>query len=447
MQNIMKDLHILEYMKISIIGTGYVGLVTAVGFASKGHEVVCVDISEDKVDKINKGISPIYEENLETLLQELVKKGKLRATTDTRKAIIDSVLTFICVGTPSNQDGSIDTSRVEQAANDIIDGLKDKNDYHVVCVKSTVVPGTTDLKVLPILKESGKTVEDDFGLGMNPEFLREGVALNDFLEPDRIVIGGIDDKTLDVISKAYKDFESPVVKTNIRTAEMIKYASNSLLATKISFANELSRICEKVGIDVYDVMDGVGLDHRINRDFLNAGAGFGGSCFPKDVNALINFAKENRVESKILKSVIEVNEDQPFHIVELLEENLGSVEGKKIALLGLTFKGGTDDVRETRALPIALKLIEKNAEVFGYDPKGKDNFSKLIDKDMIFVDSIKEALEGKDACIIQNDWEEFKNLSSEDFSGMKNKLIVDGRRILKEDKLSEDIRYIGVGRG
>lgn len=433
-------------MDISIIGTGYVGLVSGVGFASKGHDVTCVDIIQEKVDKINQGVPPIYEKGLGGLLKDMVDKDRLKATKDTVEAVKNTDVTFICVGTPSREDGSIDISGIEKAAEDISEGLEEKDDYHVVCVKSTVVPGTTDQKVLPILERSGKKVGKDFGLGMNPEFLREGIALDDFLKPDRIVIGGWDERSIDTIKECYLDFDAPKLESNIRTAEMIKYASNALLATKISFANEMSRIAEKIGVDVYDVMDGVGLDHRINRDFLNAGCGFGGSCFPKDVKAILDQAEKHGIESKILNAVLDVNETQPIHTVELLERNIGSLEGKRIAILGLAFKGGTDDIRETRALPIVKELLSKGADIIGYDPEAVDNFAELVD-DMEFADSIEEALEGADACIIQNDWDEFKKLKSRDFKPMKNKLIIDARRLLDHRELDADIDYVGIGLG
>ncbi|MFP3871951.1 MAG: UDP-glucose dehydrogenase family protein [Candidatus Natronoplasma sp.] len=433
-------------MKISIIGTGYVGLVTGVGFAHHGHEVTCVDIDEEKVKKINAAEPPIYEEGLEDMLQKVVSAGKLSATTDTEEAVLDTELTFICVGTPSGEDGGVDTSYVEKAARDIAKALKKKEEYHVVCVKSTVTPGTTDEKVQPILEESGKTVGEDLGLGMNPEFLREGAALKDFLNPDRIVIGGIDQSSREIIREAYVAFQAPILVTDMRTAEMIKYASNALLAAKISFANEISWLCEKKGIDVYDVMEGVGMDHRISRDFLNAGCGFGGSCFPKDVRALRSLAKTEGIETKILDAVLEVNEEQPLHSVELLKEELGELRGKKIVVLGVTFKGGTDDVRRTRALPMVQKLLKEGADVTVYDPMGMKNFSALVER-VDYADSVEDALKGADACMIQNDWLEFKALSGEDFAKMKNKVVVDARRILDEEELDKDVTYLGIGKG
>jgi len=433
-------------MKISIIGTGYVGLVSGVGLAKHGHEVICVDVDKEIVDSINRADPPIYEEGLEELLNEVVVSDRLSATTDLKNAVERTEITFICVGTPSSEDGSIDTKSLEAASKDISKALEYKEDYHVVVVKSTVTPGTTDGHVKPILEANGKTVGEDIGLGMNPEFLREGVALNDFLDPDRIVIGGWDDRSKEKIEEVYESFEVPKLTTDIRTAEMIKYASNALLATKISFANEMSRICEEVGIDVYDVMDGVGLDHRVKRDFLNAGPGFGGSCFPKDVKAIKDLATEKGIKPELLESVLSINNQQPIHTVDILEKKLGSLKGKKISVLGLTFKGGTDDVRETRALPIVKRLLEKGAEVTGYDPKGMDNFAELIDG-VNYSDSIEEALKDADGCIIQNDWEEFGRLDREAFEIMKNKVVLDGRRVLDEEKLGDDVTYVTIGKG
>ncbi len=433
-------------MKISVIGTGYVGLVSGVGFAKHGHEVICVDIDEDIVQSINDAIPPIYEEGLEELLEKVVDSGRLSATTDLKNAVGKTDITFICVGTPSEEDGSIDTSAIEAATEEISEALDEKDEYHVVVVKSTVTPGTTDGMVKPILEMNGKKVGDDFGLGMNPEFLREGVALNDFLDPDRIVIGGWDERSRKTLEQVYESFEAPKLVTDIRTAEMIKYTSNALLATKISFANEMSRICEEVGIDVYDVMDGVGLDHRIKRDFLNAGPGFGGSCFPKDVKAIKNLAQEMGIESKLLEAVLSINDEQPIHTVEILEKKLGDLRGKNITVLGLTFKGGTDDIRETRALPIVESLLEKGANVTGYDPKGMDNFSELVDG-IKYAKNIEEALIDAEACIIQNDWEEFSELEGKDFEVMKDKIVLDGRRVLDEKKLGEDITYLSIGKG
>ncbi|HHH80271.1 MAG TPA: UDP-glucose/GDP-mannose dehydrogenase family protein, partial [Thermoplasmatales archaeon] len=275
-------------MNISIIGTGYVGLVTGACFAKLGNNVICVDIDEKKIEKINKGLSPIYEEGLEELLVE--NKNRIHATKDYKYAIQNTDVTFICVGTPSKEDGSIDLKFVKKAAEEIGKQLKNKDKWHLVVMKSTVLPGTTRDVVLPLLEQySGKKAGKDFGLTMNPEFLREGVAVKDFLEPDRIVIGYYDDKSRKVLKELYKDFSCPILETSLSAAEMIKYASNAFLATKISFINEIGNMCKKLDIDTYEVAEGMGLDKRIGRAFLDSGIGWGGSCFPKDLDALISW--------------------------------------------------------------------------------------------------------------------------------------------------------------
>ncbi|MCK5063021.1 MAG: UDP-glucose/GDP-mannose dehydrogenase family protein, partial [Candidatus Aenigmarchaeota archaeon] len=273
-------------MNISVIGTGYVGLTTAVGFAVEGHRVYCVDIDQNKINMINSGKAPIYEENLEEHLQEVLEKGLLTATTNLADAIEKTDISFICVGTPSNDDGSIDLKYVRQVSKDVGNIIRDKNKYHVFTIKSTVVPGTTEESLKIIEDASGKRCGPDFGMCMTPEFLQEGKAMQDFFNPSRIVIGSFDERSLDMIKQLYKDTDAPIVECDLKTAEMIKYVSNSLLAAKISFSNEIGNICKKLGINTYKVMEGVGLDSRINPKFLNSGCGFGGSCFPKDVKAL-----------------------------------------------------------------------------------------------------------------------------------------------------------------
>ncbi len=429
-----------------MIGTGYVGLVSGAGLASRGHDVICVDIDRAKVEMINRGEPPIYEDGLEELLKALVNTGKLKATWNIEGAVIHTDITFICVGTPSKEDGGLDLSYVEDVSESIANALLKKEGYHVVCVKSTVLPGTTDGPVRELLEKNGKMAGADFGLAMNPEFLREGIALKDFMEPDRIVLGCLDKRTEEIMGDVYGDIDAPKMVTDLTTAEMIKYVSNALLATKISFANEISRLCERVKVDVYKVMDGVGLDHRINREFLNAGCGFGGSCFPKDVLALVNFARKNEVPTHVLDAVLEINREQPGHVVTLLEKTLGNLEGKRVAVLGLAFKGDTDDIRESRALPIVKELVKKGASVVGYDPEAMKNFSFMVDY-IDYADHMEEALRGADACIIQNDWSEFKDIDKEDLAVMRSKVVVDGRRLLDPDSFDDDVTYVGVGRG
>jgi UDPglucose 6-dehydrogenase len=417
-------------MDISIVGTGYVGLPAGAGLASKGnHNITCVDIDEEKVEKINNGECPIYEEDLPELLDEVVSEGKLKATTDTTNAIKNTDITFLAVGTPMSDDGSINLDYIKQAAEDIGEGLKEKEGYHVVVVKSTVVPKTTEEEVIPRLEEkSDKTAGEDFGVCMNPEFLREGTALNDFLNPDRIVIGELDEKSGDQIMEMYEDFDAPKIRTSLRAAELIKYASNSLLATKISFINEIGNLCKELGIDVYEVADGVGLDHRVKRDFLDSGAGFGGSCFPKDVRAVASFIEEQGIEADILNSTIDVNQKQKTKLVELLEQRVGNVEGKEIAVLGLAFKPGTDDIRESPAIDIISELKEKGASVRGYDPKAIENM-KEKHSDISYTETKEEVLEDADAALLVTDWPEFNEISRRDLKKMNNSILLEGRRM------------------
>ncbi|HII91992.1 MAG TPA: UDP-glucose/GDP-mannose dehydrogenase family protein [Methanosarcina sp.] len=416
-------------MKISVIGSGYVGSVTAACFAEVGHEVVCVDVDKKKMDQINAGISPIYEEGLGELLQKYAGKS-LTATTDYEYAIMNTDISFVCVGTPSAEDGSIDLSIVRAATASIGAVLAKKEGYHVVVVKSTVVPETTEKFVLPILEEnSGKIAGKDFGVAMNPEFLREGKAVYDFMHPDKIVVGAIDKKSGDLVSELYRTFKCEVTRTSLSTAEMIKYANNSLLATKISFANEIGNICKRLNVDTYEVMEAVGKDSRISPKFLNSGAGFGGSCFPKDVKALIGKAKEIGYSPDLLESVIAVNEKQPILMTEILQKKIGSLTGKKIAVLGLAFKNDTDDIRESRAIPVIAELLRLGAEVSAYDPMATENMKRIFPT-IEYSEKAKDALKSADACLVMTEWDEFNQLDSE-FEGMKEKIVIDGRRIIK----------------
>ena len=420
-------------MKISVIGSGYVGSVTAACFAEAGHEVICVDVDEKKVEQINKGIPPIYEEGLEELLQKYAGK-RLSATNDYEFAVRETEISFICVGTPSGENGKIDLSIVRAAAASIGRALAGKESYHVVVVKSTVVPETTEKVVLPILEEkAGKKAGKDFGVAMNPEFLREGKAVYDFMHPDKIVVGAIDQRAGDRVSELYRNFNCEVTRTLPRTAEMIKYANNSFLATKISFANEIGNICKKLNIDTYDVMQAVGKDFRISPNFLNSGAGFGGSCFPKDVKALIGKAKDLGYTPILLESVIAMNEKQPLMMIGLLQDKIGSLEGKKITVLGLAFKNDTDDIRESRAIPVIAELLRLGAKVSAYDPLATENMKKIFPA-IQYSKSAAEALKGAEACLVMTEWEEFKHLNSE-FEGMKEKIVIDGRRVIKAKNL------------
>lgn len=414
-------------MRISVIGGGYVGLVSAACFAYMGHDVSLVEIDEEKVDRINSGDSPIYERDLDKLLSSYIGRT-LHATLD-YDSVNGSDLSFICVGTPPRPDGSSDLSMIETASAFIGDALQDLNKYHVVAVKSTVPPGTTKSQVIPnVLTHSGRN-QDEIGFAMNPEFLREGLAVQDFLEPYRIVIGSFDAKAGDLVEAVYRSLKAPIFRTGVSEAEMIKYASNAFLATKISFSNEIGNICKKIGISIYDVMNGVGMDPRISPYFLNAGAGFGGSCFPKDMIALIHLAESIGDSPLLLRSVIDVNNRQPIRMVELLESKIGNIRGKHIAILGLSFKNDTDDIRESRSIPVIKELNQKGAKISAYDPLANIPMQRVF-PDIDYCESAADALNGADACLVMTEWPEFGLLDKE-FDLMKSKIIIEGRKVLK----------------
>lgn len=424
-------------MRISVIGTGYVGTVSAACFAELGHEVICVDIDDAKIRQINAGIPPIYEDGLEELLKKHSGR-RLCATSDYAQAVCGSEVSFICVGTPSDASGNIDLSIVRSASKSLGIALGKKKGYHVVVVKSTVVPETTEKVVLPIIEQHSGTRRGEFGIAMNPEFLREGKAVHDFMHPDKIVVGGMDDRSIDTVSKLYNGIDCDIIRTDLRTAEMIKYANNAFLATKISFANEIGNICKTLGIDTYTVMDAIGRDSRIGRAFLNCGAGFGGSCFPKDVRALIGKSQEAGYEPSMLRSVMDVNESQPLRMIRLLKQKLDDLRGTRITVLGLAFKNDTDDIRESRAIPVIRELLSCGASVAAYDPLANENMKKIFG-DVEYCNSPEDALRGADACLVMTEWDEFRNLDAE-FDAMARRLVIDGRHVIN----AKDIEYTGL---
>jgi len=444
-------------MKISIIGSGYVGLVTGVCLAEKGHSIICVDADHEKVANINQGVPPIYEQGLKELLKKNIHVN-LRATADLRQAVIDTEVSLITVGTPFDGE-QIDLAQIKEASHQIGEALRDKKSYHLVVVKSTIVPGTTDDVVVPILeKTTRKKAGYDFGVGMNPEFLREGVAVEDFMTPDRIVLGAIDPKSLDWMEKIYQGFENvDKVRTNNRTAEMIKYTANSLLATMISFSNEIANLSAAIGdIDVTEVMQGVHLDKRLSPifengkrimppiiEFLKAGCGFGGSCFPKDVKALIAHGKQVGKPMKILEAVIEVNQKQPRAIVSLIKKYFPDLKKIRIAVLGLAFKPGTDDMRESPAIPIVRNLSEQGAVIKAYDPVALNAAQKVLGNNNItYCRNLSQTIEDVDVVVLLTCWEEFQQIPKL-FDNLKPQpLLVDGRRMLDKSSFS---RYDGIG--
>jgi len=346
--------------RVAIVGTGHVGLATAIAFTQWGHEVVGADVSEKIVGDLRAGKTTHYEPGLPDALGRSLATGRLSFTSDVEAAALPADVVFVCVGTPPKKDGSIDLGYVRKAAGTL--GLVMRTSgYKVVTVKSTVLPGTTESVVRPALERaSGKKAGTDFGIAVNPEFLREGSAVDDALHPDRIVIGALDERSLRAVQAIYSSVQAPTMATNLRTAEMIKYATNAFLATKVSFANELANICDVFGgINVDDVVEGVGLDPRINSKFMKAGLGFGGSCFPKDVRAIVAAVRSKRYPTRILSAVLGLNEAQPLRALRLAEEALGSLRGRRVAILGLSFKGGSDDIRESRAIPRQVNSSER----------------------------------------------------------------------------------------
>ena len=441
--------------KISVLGIGYVGLCTAVGFASKGYTVIASTHDAEKAAKINKGIPPFHEPNLQKLLEEAVQSGRLTCLTNqTKKAVLETDLTFNAVGTPSMPDGGADLQFIEASSREIGQALCKKSTYHVIVIKSTVVPGTTRDLVKPIVeKVSKKKCGSDFGLCMNPEFLRQGSAFEDTIHTDRIVIGEYDKKSGDVLYNLYKDFYDkdlpPTIRTSLSTAELIKYASNSLLATKISYINTIANICGKIpGADVKTVAVAMGLDKRIGPLFLNAGLGYGGSCFPKDVKALIAHSKKLGYHLELLESVENVNKTQPLKAVEFCKELIGNLKGKHVAILGLAFKADTDDMREARAIPIINELVKEGATVTAYDPVAM-SIAKTIFKNKIrYAQSVIECLKNADCCILVTEWDEFKELKPEDFiNNMKQPALVDGRRIYDPVEFNKKMKFKAIGLG
>jgi len=410
-------------MKVSIIGTGYVGLVSGVCFAELGHQVLGVDTVREKVNSINEGVPPIFEEGLEELLRKHLRSGSFRATADYSE-VPDTDLTFLCVGTPSHEDGSLDLKYLLKATEDLGKALAKKKGRHTVVVKSTVPPNTTRDVVGPLLlKASGRSAED-MGLAMNPEFLKEGMAVRDFLNPDRVVIGAADDRTYKEVASLYERIEAPVLRTDLSTAEMIKMASNAFLAARISLVNELGNLCKSLGLDFREVAKGVGMDPRVGPLFLKAGCGFGGSCFPKDVRSIRAQARSRGVRTDMLDATLSVNEMQPRKVIELLEKRT-EVYGSTVAVLGLAFKPGTDDIREASSLTVVAELLRKGAKVRTYDPQAMDNFRREFPQ-ITYCASAKECLRGADSALILTEWQEFSDPSL--YGSM---LVVDGRGVTK----------------
>lgn len=430
-------------MKIAVVGTGYVGLVTGVSMSHIGHDVTCIDIEKAKVEKMRQGMSPIYEPGLEELMLKNINDGRLHFTTQHQEGFASADAIYIAVGTPEKEDGSANLSYIEQVVQDIANHVK--KDV-VVVTKSTVPVGTNHyIKELLV-----KNLKEDIRVEVvsNPEFLREGSSVHDTFNGDRIVIGADSEEAANLIEEINKPFGIPVFKTDVRSAEMIKYASNAFLATKISFVNEIANICEKVGANIESVSKGMGMDKRIGTMFLQAGIGYGGSCFPKDTKALTQIAANIDHDFKLLKAVIEVNNKQQDLLVEKAKTRFGSLEDKKITILGLAFKPNTDDMREAASIVVSQHLIQEGAIVTAYDPVANEKAKRILPGAIEFSSSLIEAITDADAVFILTDWPEFKEADVTIYKqSMKNPIIFDGRNCYDLDLIEQNsIEYHSIGR-
>ena len=418
-------------MHASVVGSGYVGTTVAACLADLGHDVTAVDIDEEIVERLNAGEPPIHEPGLDPLVSAY-GGSSLEATTD-HGAVAETDLTFLAIETPANDDGSIDPAALLAAAEDVGEAVADKDDYHLVVVKSTVLPDVVEGELVPTIERAaGKTDGDELGVAVNPEFQREGSAVDDFMSPDKIVLGTDgDERALDRLAELYQplvsDWDVPVVETGRREAAMIKYANNSFLAAKISLINDLGNVCKEFGVDAYEVADAIGMDDRVGERFLRSGVGWGGSCFGKDTAALAAAAREAGYEPSMVAAAREVNDRQPERMLELLDTHV-DVSGERVAVLGLAFKPGTDDVRNSRAIPVIEGLQERGAEVVAYDPNAVENMRERF-PEIEYADVPEGPLEGAEAALIVTEWEEIAELDAE-FDRMETPVVIDGRRAI-----------------
>ncbi len=432
-------------MNITVIGSGYVGLVTGACFAELGVTVTCVDKEVEKIDRLQKGEIPIYEPGLEELVRKNAKAGRISFTTDLGQAIQEALVIFIAVGTPPRGDGFADLSHVEAVAETIADKM---NGYKVIVTKSTVPVGTG----ARLRKIIGSRLKEhfDFDIVSNPEFLREGSAIEDFLHPNRVVIGARSQQAAAIMRDLYRPLyliETPMLITDIPTAEMVKYASNAFLATKISFINEVANVCEEVGADVQQVAKGMGLDRRIGSKFLHAGPGYGGSCFPKDVSALAQISKNSGYEFSIIEAVMKVNKNQKERMVTKIQESIGDLQGKRIAFLGLAFKPNTDDMRDAPSIVIAEALQKLGAEIVACDPAAIEEAKKIMEN-VSFVDDPYIAIDGADAVVLMTEWNPYRSLDLERVKeSMKTPHFIDLRNVYEPERMAEfGFKYTSVGR-
>jgi len=432
-------------MHIAVIGTGYVGLVTGACFAEFGVDVTCVDVDSEKVDKLNRGVIPIYEPGLDKIVEKNVAAGRLHFTTDIKTAVEGALVVFMAVGTPPQEDGSPDMSYYRQAAKDVAEAI---NGYKVLVTKSTVPVGTGEW--LRQFVRANLTVETDFGVASNPEFLREGAAIEDFMRPDRVVIGSNEERAIDVMKDLYRPLyliETPIVITSLEAAELIKYAANAFLATKITFINEIANLCDAIGCDVHDVARGMGMDNRIGRKFLHPGPGYGGSCFPKDTRALTTVADKFGVETRIVDAVVEANERQRDAMIPKIEKLVGGLNGKTVGVLGLSFKPETDDMRESPATDIINEMVKRGATVKAYDPVAMSEARHYLPEIEYAVDEY-DAIAGADILVIITEWNQFRALDMEKVKGLlRSPKVADLRNIYEPKDMREmGFEYVGVGR-
>ncbi len=429
-------------MNIAVIGVGYVGLTSGTCLAELGNNVICVDIDKEKIDKLNNGEMPIYEPSLKELVERNTKESRLMFTTDLKEAIKKSDIIFICVGTPPRENGEADLSYVENVARQIAEHM---DSYKVIVEKSTV-PVETGEKVAETIKQNN-VHNVEFDVVSNPEFLREGSAVHDTFNPDRIVIGANSEKAIEIMKKLYSPIKAPLIITDIRSAEVIKHASNSFLATKISFINAISNICELTGADIEKVAEGMGYDKRIGRSFLNAGIGYGGFCFPKDAAAFIRISDKYGYDFKLLKEVQKINDSRKEMFIKKIEKALWNLKGKTIGVLGLSFKPNTDDMRFAPSIDIINALQGEGAKIKAYDPEATEGAKKIL-KEVDYCKDPYEAAKDANALLILTEWNEFKELDLEKIKSlMKDKLVIDGRNIYNPEEMKRlGFAYLSVGR-
>ncbi|MBI5193285.1 MAG: UDP-glucose/GDP-mannose dehydrogenase family protein [Nitrospirae bacterium] len=432
-------------MNISVVGSGYVGLVTGACFAEFGVIVTCVDMDQNKVDLLNKGIAPFFEPGLEELMRKNMNEGRLRFSNNTAEAVRNSEVIFIAVGTPSRKDGSADLSYVDSVARTIGENL---NTYKVVVTKSTVPIGTGE-RIRKIIQDMGGN--DQFDIVSNPEFLREGSAIGDFMRPDRVVIGAAGDRAISVMKDLYRPLyllDTPFIITDIETSEMIKYASNVFLATKISYINEIANLCEKVGANVQIVAKAMGLDGRIGSKFLHPGPGYGGSCFPKDARALLQIAESHGYDFKIVRDVIQVNNSQRDRMIEKIDHALRGIQGKTLGILGISFKPNTNDIRESPSVDIIQGLISRGAEIKVFDPAAMADAREVLGGTVTYCNDAYDTASNTDAVVLVTEWNQFRNLELEKLKGlMKHPIFIDVRNVYDPERMRKNgFDYYSVGR-